>query len=551
MSFRGRDRAGAAAGDDVPGRDDGADVALDPRARPARSSRVGRRRWKVLGGAVVVLALAGGGAAAYANQQGWLRDTYLAAIRPCPDTSWTVEPGPEPSSAGADAHDGDAQDADAAHVEILDPELTSATDVAFGPDGETAYVVTQEGRVHLWRGDAVVEASVLDLSDSVSTDFDQGLLGAAVDPGGEWLYLLLTDEEGTSQLLAVALGEEGRPRPADQRVLLEVAQPDVYHNGGGLRFGADGMLYASIGDGGLIGDPTDNAQSRGALLGKVLRIEPTPDGDDPYRVPADNPFVDEPGAAPEVWAYGMRNPFRISVDRATGDLWVADVGNNCVEEVTRVAAGAGGANLGWNRWEGTRKFVRDDPADHLPPTFAYPHRDGWCAVTGVSVYRGTDVPDLGGRLLVADICVGAIVAVDLDSGRAVDARRIAGAVGAPIGLVADPAGEVLVLSQVNGIGRLRGGAAPDGDGPPSATAGDDAGARVFAEHCAACHGADGGGNVGPAIGDGRTVERFPDVADQIAVVTEGRNGMPAFGGRLAAEQIAQVVRYVRNGLQGN
>ncbi|MDY7100271.1 MAG: PQQ-dependent sugar dehydrogenase [Actinomycetota bacterium] len=508
--------------------DGGQDGGPERSAEEAPRRRA-RRRWKVLGAITVIVAVVGGGAVAYANHRGWLRDTYLAAVRPCPDTPWTVEP------AATD-------EARVTHVEPVAPGVV-ATDIAFASDG-TGYVVTQRGLVHRWRDGEVSTEPVLDLTGTVSTEFDQGLLGAAVDPDGAWLHLLLTDAEGTSQLVAVGLDGDGDPEPDRQRVLLEVEQPDVYHNGGGLRFGPDGLLYASIGDGGLIGDPTDNAQSLDRRLGKVLRIEPTPGDDEPYLVPDDNPFVGDPDAAPEVWAYGMRNPFRIAFDDATGDLWVGDVGNNCVEDLTRIAAGTDGANLGWNRWEGTRKFVRDDPEDHVAPAFVYPHADGWCAVTGVAVYRGDDIAGLAGRMVFADMCVGALVAVELDGGRPVAATRLAGTVPAPLGLVAEPSGELLVLSQVDGVGRLVAGPAPEATTPVGAPDG----ARLFATHCAACHGADGGGNVGPAIGDGRTVDRFADPADQIEVVTGGRDGMPAFGERLDAAEIAEVVRYVRDDL---
>ena len=194
--------------------------------------------------------------------------------------------------------------------------------------------------------------------------------------------------------------------PVSERILLRIPQPYANHNGGHLLFGPDGYLYIGTGDGGSGGDPQGNAQNLDSLLGKILRIDV--DHGEPYAVPGDNPYAAENGR-PEIWASGLRNPWRFAFDRATGDLYIGDVGQNQWEEVDFLAAGhPGGANFGWDYWEGVHPFEGSPPQDvvFVPPVWVYDHSLG-CSITGGVLYRGS-YPDWQGIYLYADYCSGAV-----------------------------------------------------------------------------------------------------------------------------------------------
>ncbi len=248
----------------------------------------------------------------------------------------------------------------------------------------------------------VDESTVLDLTDETNARGEQGLLGLAFSPDGERLYVDYTDLSGDTRVVEYTM--DGDRADADSaRELLFVDQPYPNHNGGQLAFGPDGFLYIGMGDGGSRDDPERRAQDTDELLGKVLRIDPDVPADsaEPYAIPADNPFVTG-GGAPEIWMTGARNPWRFSFDTETDDLWVADVGQNEIEEVNRLVADPGGAgrgvNLGWPLREGTQDYL-DEPIDGLTdPVFEYDHSGTNCSVTGGYVYRGTAIPGLTGRL---------------------------------------------------------------------------------------------------------------------------------------------------------
>jgi glucose/arabinose dehydrogenase len=283
--------------------------------------------------------------------------------------------------------------------------------IAIRTGDPSLYVAEKTGRVVAIRSGHVVARPVLDLSDRVSLGGEQGLLGLAFSPNGRSLYVNYTDVNGDTRIVGYAM-HGGHAVPNTRRQLLFVDQPYDNHNGGDLVFGPDGDLYIGLGDGGSGGDPQGNGQSLGTLLGKMLRIEPTPLGPRPYRVPADNPFVGDAGARPEIWAYGLRNPWRYSFDPATGDLWIADVGQSAWEEVDRVPAGSnGGENFGWNLLEGTHRYAGAAPAGAVPPVYEYPHTGGACVVIGGDVYRGSAIPALVGDYVFADFCLGTLQAL--------------------------------------------------------------------------------------------------------------------------------------------
>ncbi len=288
------------------------------------------------------------------------------------------------------------------------------------------FVVEQKGLIHILRDGERLETPFLDLSGTV-TQFsgysEQGLLGLAFHPdyaeNGRF-FVNYTDSAGTTIVAeyAVSADDPDRADPASRRVLLTIAQPYPNHNGGMLAFGPDGYLYISVGDGGSAGDPQGNAQNPWTLLGSILRIDvdTPPQGQAAYSIPVDNPYSDNGLGLPELWAIGLRNVWRFSFDRATGDLYLADVGQNLWEEIDFQPAGySGGANYGWNRYEGSHPYSGGEaPRGMVLPIAEYAHSDGGCSVTGGYVYRGEALPDLAGAYFFGDWCTGNIWATYRD-----------------------------------------------------------------------------------------------------------------------------------------
>lgn len=277
--------------------------------------------------------------------------------------------------------------------------------------GDDLYVVEKPGRIRLVRDGEVAEQPVLEISDEVSDDGEQGLLSIAFAPDFErsrLLYAYFTDAEGDQRVVEYALAEDGATvDPASRRELLRMDDFASNHNGGLLLFGPDGLLYIGTGDGGVADDPQRTGQDPGSLLGKLLRIDPAPSGGRPYGIPPDNPFANRAGARPEVYSLGLRNPWRFSFDRETGALSIGDVGQNSLEEINHVRAGAGrGANFGWSAFEGDERFNEDQQAPgHVEPVLTY-GRDAGCSVTGGYVVRDPELPSLRGRYLYGDFCAG-------------------------------------------------------------------------------------------------------------------------------------------------
>ena len=319
------------------------------------------------------------------------------------------------------------------------------------------YVAEKGGRIVAIRGGTVDPAPVLDLTDDVSNGGEQGLLGLAFSPDGRFLYVSFTDTNGDSHLTEFAMSGDGVD-VGSRRDVLVVDQPYSNHNGGNLAFGPDGDLYFGLGDGGSEGDPDGRGQDLGTLLGKMLRIDPRPEGDRPYGIPGDNPFVERAGARPETWAYGLRNPWRYSFDRQTGDLWIGDVGQNEWEEVDfQPASSSGGENYGWNRFEGSHPYQGPDPGNAVPPIFEYSHETGGCVVTGGYVYRGKAIAGLQGAYVFADFCLGRISALVQRDGRVVDQRTFAAEAPQLASFGEDGNGELYALSLDGPVYRLAAG----------------------------------------------------------------------------------------------
>jgi putative cell wall-binding protein/glucose/arabinose dehydrogenase len=314
------------------------------------------------------------------------------------------------------------------------------------------YVAEKGGRVRRV-GDATT--TVLDLSGQVSTGPEQGLLGIAFSQNGTRLYVSYTDRNGDSRIVEYAMAGNAAT-PGSARLLLTVDQPFSNHNGGQVTIGPDGMLYIGFGDGGSANDPQDNGQRLDTLLGKLLRIDPTPSGSSAYRIPPDNPFVGHAGARAEIWTWGLRNPWRFSFDRASGDLWIGDVGQSGVEEVDYRAAGtAAGANFGWARLEGTRPVRGTPPPGAVPPLLEYETGPGGtCAVTGGYVYRGARIPRLRGAYVYADFCVGDVKAVVQSGGAVVASRDLAVSAANLSSFGEDQAGELYAFSLDGDVFRL-------------------------------------------------------------------------------------------------
>lgn len=267
------------------------------------------------------------------------------------------------------------------------------------------FVLEKAGRIRIIENNQLVETPFLDISERVgSNSNEQGLLGLAFHPQyGEngRFFVNYTDKNGDTVIARFQVSSDPNAADPNSEVkLLGVDQPFANHNGGVLAFGPDGYLYAGLGDGGSQGDPNGNAQNTNVLLGKILRLDV--DSAEPYAVPSDNPFGNE------VWAYGFRNPWRLSFDRSTGDLYIGDVGQNQWEEIDFLAAGSpGGANFGWDHREGAHDYEGGGPEGMIDPAAEYSHQEGGCSITGGYVYRGA-LPEWNGIYLYGDYCTGFI-----------------------------------------------------------------------------------------------------------------------------------------------
>jgi glucose/arabinose dehydrogenase len=320
-------------------------------------------------------------------------------------------------------------DPPAAHLEDAFPELPSLERpvVMVEIAGEETFLVAlQEGRILAFAASPTAAGieEVLDQRARTGTDGnEEGLLGLALDPGfaeNGFIYVYYTAQEGArrsvvSRMATTGVGTGRRADPASELVIMEIPQPYANHNGGNMVFGPDGMLYIGLGDGGSAGDPQGNGQDTGTLLGSILRIDVSQSTEEePYRVPADNPLVNVAGARGEIWAYGLRNPWRFSFDRKTGELWAGDVGQNAIEEIDVIAKGE---NYGWNVMEGTQCFRPATGCDQEGlelPVAEYDHSGGRCSVTGGYVYRGDGNPSLRGHYVFADFCSGEMWAMDAE-----------------------------------------------------------------------------------------------------------------------------------------
>jgi glucose/arabinose dehydrogenase len=292
--------------------------------------------------------------------------------------------------------------------------------VTFAPGDARLYVVEQRGKIRTIDHGKPSKAPFFTI-DHLSKGAEEGLLGLAFHPDyarNHRLWVNYTSADKNTHIVEYR-ADADTVDPASAHELIEIDQPFSNHNGGNVVFGPDGKLYIGLSDGGSGGDPNRNGQNLGTFLGKILRIDPTPSGGQPYTVPADNPFVGRSGAKPEIWAYGLRNPWRFSFDRASGDLWIGDVGQDAWEEVDHAARGQGGQNYEWNLREASHPYNGGArPAGGVDPVYEYSHNGGNCSITGGYVYRGSRIGGLVGSYLFADFCVGRVFALTGGGARA-------------------------------------------------------------------------------------------------------------------------------------
>jgi glucose/arabinose dehydrogenase len=385
------------------------------------------------------------------------------------DPSTTVEPpssadadlptGPPPSSVGSTPPTtlpGPLPEPAVALASIGD--FDQPVEIEFRPQDDRLFVVEQPGRIV-----AVDDLSVdivLDITGATSRGSEQGLLGVAFHPDRELAYVDYTDRDGDTVIAEYAIDPVTAVfDPASARTVLTVEQPFSNHNGGELAFGPDRLLYIGVGDGGSGGDPERNGLDLSTRLGKILRIDPLPSTDGAFGVPEDNPFIEVEGADPTIWSYGLRNPWRFSFDPATGDMWIADVGQNAREEIDHAIAPNGrnagrGLGFGWSAFEGDLPFNSDQPtANHTPPVVVYGHDGGHCSVSGGAVYRGELVPDLQGWYVYGDYCSGTIWGYDPTSAgspRVVVLTQHGGLAA----VAAGPDGEIYAISNGGSIARF-------------------------------------------------------------------------------------------------
>ena len=387
--------------------------------------------------------------------------TLLAAALVACGSGGTTDPALEPEPGTAVTGDATASpEATAAQSRgvrlVRIGSFSSPVHVAAPPqDRRRVFVVEQRGVIRVVRGGKVLPRPFLDISSRVEAGGEQGLLSVAFPPdyarSGRF-YVYFTERGGRfNSVVEFRRSSDDVANPSSARPVLRMPDREANHNGGLLLFGPDDLLYVGTGDGGGGGDEhgaRGNAQNLGSLLGKLLRIDPRASGGRAYAVPRSNPFVGRSGARGEVYAYGLRNPWRYSFDRRTGDLTIGDVGQNAIEEIDFATKGRGlGANFGWRPFEGRSRFRDGESArGHVPPVIERTHDDGWCSITGGVVVRDDGVPGLAGRYVFGDVCKDRIYSARLRAGGASDLRATSLRISSLVSFGEDAQGRVYAVS---------------------------------------------------------------------------------------------------------
>ena len=331
--------------------------------------------------------------------------------------------------------------------------LTNPVYVTSPPGDSRLFIVEQPGRIRILDNGQLLATPFLDIASRVSSGGERGMLSVAFHPQyatNGFFYVYFTGTGGEIRIERFTRTNASQANAASAKVILTVAHPRSNHNGGLATFGPDGMLYLGLGDGGGGGDPDLNGQNRTTLLGKLLRIDVN--SGDPYAIPAGNPFVGQSNARQEIWAMGLRNPWRYAFDQVTGRLYLADVGQDAIEEVNVVTATRAGVNYGWNVLEGSSCYnaAACSKSGFEIPVLEYNHSNNQCSVTGGFVYRGSAIPEITGVYFYADYCAGWVKSFTYSNGAATDQRDWnLGNVGSVTSFGVDAAGE-LYLTSSNG-----------------------------------------------------------------------------------------------------
>ena len=334
---------------------------------------------------------------------------------------------------------------------------------ATSPPGDARlFIVEQPGRIRILQGGSLLATPFLDISSRVGTGGERGMLSVAFHPqyaSNGFFYVYFTGTDGAIRVERFTVSANAsQANAATAKVILTVPHPRGNHNGGLAMFGPDGMLYLGLGDGGGGGDPDLNGQNINALLGKILRIDVN--SGDPYGIASGNPFATRTDARREIWAYGLRNPWRFAFDRSGGNLYVADVGQNALEEVNVVASTRSGVNYGWNITEGSSCYNANscNKQGLELPVLEYGHGGNQCSVTGGFVYRGSSMPELAGVYFYADYCAGWVKSFTYNGGASDQRDWNLGSIGNITSFGEDSSGEIYITSSNGRVYKLVRGA---------------------------------------------------------------------------------------------
>lgn len=343
-------------------------------------------------------------------------------------------------------------------VEVVASGLADPLYLTAPPSDPRLFIVEQQGRIRIVENGQLLATPFLDISNRVSSGGERGLFSLAFHPeyvSNGYFYVNYTDTNGDTRVERYSVSANPNiANPNPDRLILSVTQPFSNHNGGLILFGTDGMLYIAMGDGGGGGDPLGNGQDLNTLHGALLRIDV--DAGNPYAIPSDNPFVGNPNARAEIWAYGLRNPWRLSFDRQADLIFIADVGQSSWEEVSVASNTAGGLNYGWNIMEGAHCFGSSscNTSGLVVPALEYGHGEG-CSITGGYVYRGNRIPGLQGHYFYSDFCTSFLRSFVYANGIATDRREwTVGNLGSVASFGEDASGELYILSFNGNVYRL-------------------------------------------------------------------------------------------------
>jgi glucose/arabinose dehydrogenase len=363
--------------------------------------------------------------------------------------------------AGCDANEGPPTPPppSALRVQLVASGLSSPVHLASPPGDTRLFVVEQAGRIRIIQNGQLLATPFLDIRSLIASGGEQGLLSVAFHPNyasNGFFFVNYTDLNGDTRVerYSVSTTNPNVASTAGTRLIIQIDQPFSNHNGGQLVFAPDGKLLIGMGDGGSGGDPQNHGQNRATLLGDLLRLDV--DAGNPYAIPPDNPYVGSTQNRPEIWAYGLRNPWRFSVDAASSTIYIADVGQNAWEEINAVPMSSAGLNYGWRIMEATHCYNAQTCTQTglTLPVHEYNHSDG-CSVTGGHVYRGSAIPGIVGHYFYSDYCEGWLRSFRLSNGVATDHRTWdVGNLGNVTSFGVDAAGELYILGADGRVHRI-------------------------------------------------------------------------------------------------